>query len=288
MRGDVSYLFGLLLAAVCAAGLFSSPQKAKPSRDTTELAAILEKCAAYCEKLDNCVLYYVCQERLHEEVFEPVPTRVHTYYSQESQFFQVRPNMTAKNDYVYDYQLVRKAGRLDESRTLIRENGQARQEKNARLKTSVYLFKNIVFGPIGLLGKAWQPKHDYKILREEKVRGRQAVVIRATPKPGEWTGNLYGTVWIGKDDFSTLRIEWVQDSIQNFSRIQKSAAESGLKLNVVLTGEFGYEKNGIRFPSNFSILEELLNLRGMRNTSYRLIVDYGNYKFFTVETDVKY
>jgi hypothetical protein len=291
MRRGAPRLFGFLLASIYAAGLLSAPQSARPSHDTAELAAILERCAAYCEKLENSALYFVCKERLREEVFEPVVGQDATPFSLQSkqyQFFKVRTNRTAKNEFVYDYQLVHKAGRLDENRTLIKENGQARQELDAQLKTSGYLFKNIVFGPVGLLGKAWQPQHDYKILREEKVRGRRAVVIKAIPKPGEWTGNLYGTIWVGKDDFGILRIEWVQESIQNFSRIQKYAADAGLKLNVVLTGDFSYEKNGIRFPSEFSLLEVCFDWRGVRIPSYKLSVDYDNYRFFTVETDVKY
>jgi hypothetical protein len=56
----------------------------------------------------------------------------------------------------------------------------------------------------------------------------------------------------------------------------------------VLTGEYGFENKGIRFPSEFSIRETRSYAQGSKVPSYALNVDYSAYKFFTVETEVKY
>ena len=55
-----------------------------------------------------------------------------------------------------------------------------------------------------------------------------------------------------------------------------------------MTGEYGFENKGIRFPSEFSIRETRSYAQGSKVPSYALNVDYSAYKFFTVETEVKY
>ena len=85
-----------------------------------------------------------------------------------------------------------------------------------------YLYKNIVFSPVVLLSTSWQAKYDYHIVGEKKIRGRKAIAIKATPKPGEWTGNLYGTIWVGENDYSILKIEWSPESVQNMDKVKQS------------------------------------------------------------------
>ena len=121
-------LFALLVAQVFAASLFAAPQKAKQPHDAAELQAILEKCAEYCEKLDKSVLYFVCREKLVEEQYEPHstigdPRDFRSPYANTAGLSQV----SKTREFVYDYQLVRKAGKIEESRTLIKENGEARK-----------------------------------------------------------------------------------------------------------------------------------------------------------------
>ena len=52
--------------------------------------------------------------------------------------------------------------------------------------------------------------------------------------------------------------------------------------------EFDFEKNKIRFPSKFLLEEEYIRPEGGRYKKSEIIVRYKDYKFFTVETEVKH
>jgi hypothetical protein len=238
------------------------------SSGQAELETILKKCAEYCEKLANSALFFVCKEKITEKISSrsaPMLTdlkpsaRVYT--------------STVKRVYVYDYQLYRKGNDIKEERILLEENGKKKHEEN------------IVLGPIGLLSSHWQTFHDYRILKEEKFKGDKSVVIEAVLKPEHTFHHLSGKVWVRKTDFSILKIEWLQQSIGGYERVEETAKELRAKPHLTLIAEYGFEKNGIRFPSKYSLDEDYL-LRGMRRFNQsKTVVVYNGYKFFTVETD---
>jgi hypothetical protein len=250
------------------------------SSGQAELETILKKCAEYCEKLANSALFFVCKEKITEKISSrsaPMLTdlkpsaRVYT--------------STVKRVYVYDYQLYRKGNDIKEERILLEENGKKKHEENASLKTRIFRHENIVLGPIGLLSSHWQTFHDYRILKEEKFKGDKSVVIEAVLKPEHTFHHLSGKVWVRKTDFSILKIEWLQQSIGGYERVEETAKELRAKPHLTLIAEYGFEKNGIRFPSKYSLDEDYL-LRGMRRFNQsKTVVVYNGYKFFTVETD---
>jgi hypothetical protein len=250
------------------------------SSGQAELETILKKCAEYCEKLANSALFFVCKEKITEKISSrsaPMLT-------------DLRPSArvytsTVKRVYVYDYQLYRKGNDIKEERILLEENGKKKHEENASLKTRIFRHENIVLGPIGLLSSHWQTFHDYRILKEEKFKGDKAVVIEAVLKPEHTFHHLSGKVWVRKTDFSILKIEWLQQSIRGYERVEETAIELRAKPHLTLIAEYGFEKNGIRFPSKYSLDEDYL-LRGMRRFNQsKTVVVYNGYKFFTVETD---
>jgi hypothetical protein len=257
--------------------------------DQPELAGILAHCADYCRKLENAVLDFICQEKIREEIFRPSIIEVETRnkFTQEKNQAIVSQRV-ARNEFVYDYQLIRKEGETSERRNLVLENGRKTDEKNAQLKTSGCTYENIIFSPIVLLGEKWQPKHDYKVLREENVLGKRALVIQVTPKPDEWLGYLYGTVWVAQEDSAILKIEWAQESIGNYGEFELAALNLGIKPDIILSGDYSYQKNGIRFPSAFSVSVACRFTPKRETTLYKLAVAFAAYKFFTVETEVKY
>ena len=256
--------------------------------DHPELAEILARCADYCRKLENAVLDFICQEKIREEIFRPSTIQVEMGKLARDKGQTIVSKRVARNEFVYDYQLIRKEGETSERRTLVLENGRKTDEKNAPLKTSGCTYENIIFSPIVLLGEKWQPKHDYKVLREENALGKRALVIQVTPKPGEWLGYLYGTVWVGQDDSAILKIEWAQESIGNYGELELSAMNLGLKPDIILSGDYNLQKNGIRFPSAFSVSVACRYAHEREITLYKLAVALTAYKFFTVETEVKY
>ena len=143
-------------------------------------------------------------------------------------------------------------------------------------------------GPIGLLSSYWQTCHDYRILKEEKLKGDKTVIIEAVLKPGYTFQHLTGKIWVRKSDFSILKIEWFQQSIRGYDHVEETAKRIKAEPRLTLITEYGFEKNGIRFPSKYSLNEIYITKRGRRRYQRsQTVVLYEDYKFFTVETDVK-
>ena len=266
----------------------SSAQKQK--KDQIELEKILEKSADYCERLANSVLFFVCTETIKEEIYHSAPKGIQALTPPGKIRMRVSgsgPNIEI-NTYVYDYQLVRKDNRTKESRTLLEENGRKMNKKNAPLQTKIFEHKNVIMGPIGLLSEYWQQFHEYKIVKEAKFKGEKVIILEAVPKYGFKLNQLSGKIWVKKSDFSILKTEWNQQSIENYDKIEELAKELNAKPLITLVSEYAFEKKGIRFPSKYSIKEVYILRKGKRFLRSRKTVIYKDYQFFTVETDIKY
>ena len=243
-----------------------------PTKNQKELEKILEKCAEYCERLENSSLYFVCEEAINEEI-----------RSRNSALPYVE-----RNRYIYDYQLIIQGDSIEEQRILLKENGQEKDIVDAQLKTKRFHHKYIVFGPIGLLGQKQQKDYEYKILKEVIYKREKAVILEASPKfPHEFNA-LYGKVWIRKKDFNILKIEWEQESMENFEEIEKIAEWFKAKPKITFVSEFGFEENKIRFPNKYFVKEVYILPKGRRYMWSETTVVYDNYKFFPVDTEVKY
>ena len=258
------------------------------SENQGDLVEILEKCAEYCERLDNVSLHFFCKEEITEEV--NYPRRWRSIVVDSAKFLAKKaPSPEGKNMYLYDYQLIRKGNSLDEQRILIEENGQEKNELDAQLKTMHFHHKFIVFGPLGLLSQEQQKNYEYKILKDVTYNKEKAVILEASPKFPHEFNSLYGKIWIRKKDFAILKIEWNQESLENFEEIEKIAEMLNSTPKITFISEFGFEKNNIRFPNKYSIEEIYISrLVGKRFIMSQTIVNYDNYKYFTVDTKVKY
>ena len=257
------------------------------SKNQTELEIILKKCAEYCERLDNVSLYFVCKEEIKEEVHNSRRMRAILVGSGTFRANEVPPPIE-RNMYLYDYQLIRQGSTIEERRILIKENGQEKNDLDAQLKTKRFHHKFIVFGPIGLLSREQQKNYEYKIRKEVVYKREKAVVLEASPKFPQEYNALYGKIWIRKKDFAILKIEWNQESLRNFEEIEKIAEGLNAKPRITFISEYGFEKNKIRFPNKYSVEEAYILRVGLRFIRSKTIVVYDNYKFFTVDTKVKY
>ena len=257
-----------------------SPQVDSHSTGQAELETILKKCAEYCERLSHSILFFVCKEKITERI-----SSRHTTLPKGLERFRHTYTLTAKNVYVYDYQLYRKGNDIKERRILIEENRKKKHEENAPLKTQAFEHENVVLGPIGLLSSYWQTFHDYRIIKEEKFKGDKTVILEAVLKPEYTFQHLSGNIWVRKSDFCILKIQWFQHSIRGYGHVEETAKKLKAEPRLTLCAEYGYEKNGIRFPSKYS-LDEVYIIRGRgRYHKSKTVVLYDNYKFFSVETE---
>jgi hypothetical protein len=290
------FLFCMMLFG----SVYSYQNQEEANDQNDELGKILEKCAEYCEKLSNSVLFFVCMEKVTEEhfgsIFRPIISEGRREINKKmSKFYKdlaANPHASVRIKYLYDYQLIRKEGEVTEKRKLLEMDGEKQDQDNARLQTKFH-HKNIIGGPIGLLSSFWQEYHDYRIVKEGKFKGDKVYIIEVTPKPDYNFNHLTGEIWVRKSDFSVMKLEWNQDGIEGYEMIKEKAKEYGLKPVITLTAEYAFEKNDIRFPSKYQIIEQYGPLikrpRGRGRITYsKTMVEYKDYKFFTVETEVKY
>jgi hypothetical protein len=239
---------------------------------------ILEKCAEYCEKLKSSALHFVCEEKIKEEIV--LKPRI------ESPRLKA-PAVKERNEYVYDYQLIKKGEDVKESRTLIEENGEKRNIKDAPLKTKRFYSLKSVFGPVGFLGKEFQELYNYELKKEGKVKGRKAYIIEVIPKRKMDDKPNYGKLWVDKENFSVLKSEISQESLAGYEDFKKKAKSLRIRPILKTTHYYEVEKKGIRFPSKTVFVEFYIRGTKRRERS-RTIIEYDNYRFFIVDYEVKY
>ncbi|MGB2907341.1 MAG: hypothetical protein WBB73_09570 [Candidatus Aminicenantaceae bacterium] len=289
MRSRLSMMTQLLivLSVVCLKGL-TPCLEALPAQD--HLQDILARSAQYCEQLKNLALHFVCHEKITIDTCD---------YTQKTvwrkgrgghavQEIDLRLKRRGQADYLYDYQLIRRGKENQEKRILLRENGKAVYHEDAELPYQRFWSEFLVYGPVGFLSEFWQPFFEYQIAGREKLQDRDALLIRASPNSPRRINHNYGTIWMDEKDCRILKIMWDPRSISDFSSRVPTDAGSELLRELEWHVEYGVEKNGILFPSCQVIQEVLVSSTGRRYPKYTVTVQYTNYKFFMVETEVKY
>ena len=254
--------FFLLFLSLC---LWPGHAASQAPADSARLAAILQRAADYCQRLDKAVMDFVCLEEVSE----------------------TSHNLTPNTDvYLYDYQFVRKAGGgAKERRNLVSVNGKKADFRNTPLHTGFFQFQNVLFGPIGLLSRYWQAFLDYRIVAEEELDGQKAMVVDAVPASGFVEPHPYGRIWIREKDGAVLKIVWEQRSLGNFKIAEEWAKQHDSEPAITSSSEYGFEKNGIRFPSRSRTEQAYTNKDRGKYVSAEISVAYRKYKFFQVETE---
>jgi hypothetical protein len=258
--------------------------------DGQRLTRLLERAKGYCLKLERAALDFTCFEKIQEKTYRlpDLQPDMATDRFGRMMYSYSTPRITYDaHSYVYDYQFVRKGEREIERRTLIEQDGRKKKEDDAALATQNIRVENALFGPIGLVGDHVQAQHDYKIVGEETMAGKSVAIIDAVPKPSLDRARCFGRIWVREDDGSVVKISWDQSSVGNFQIIQAKARELGAAPQLTSVTEYGFEKNGLRFPSK-DTTEEAYVKNGKRFVQSLTTILYKDYKFFTVETEIRY
>jgi hypothetical protein len=281
-----------ILSVLWAAGGLQAAQQKPEILAPTELSALLAKTAEYCARLEAAALNFVCREEIRETIDPTFDVNMQQVYVTDwtgvpQKAWTARIVRKIKNSYVYDYQCVRVGGAIREVRTLLKENGKAKHEPNATLKTSIVVFGTALMGPVGLFGARFQPDYDYAVIGQEKVDKRPVVVIDARPKPGvPETRNLYGKAWIDPVTADILRVEWSERRVGRHEIFEKRAERYQRTPRLIIRSDFSAEKNGIRFPSRLTVEEAYVGKSGRGFVRSTTEVTYKDFKFFTVEVEV--
>jgi hypothetical protein len=264
---------------------------------------LLAKARAYCRRLQTASLDFVCREEITETVARWTGRPEWVDSSDFQPVHVIGP--ADKHRLVYDYQFVRGGAVAKEMRTLIEEDGVQKEIPDADLMTRLFRYENVLFGPATLLDDRNSGRYDFEIEAEAEVGDRPAVVSRhllrnggmidpavvisARPRTSDGTSPPpFGRMWVSPTDGAVLKIEWDERTMRNYAALEERAESLKAGLRLTMTSEFGFEKNGIRFPSRHRIVEAYRRGEGKTTVKSTTVVEYVGYKFFLVETAVDF
>jgi hypothetical protein len=279
-----------------------APSPAPAQAAVPKLAEVLAKAAEYCRKLESSAFDFVCREEIRETIDPKLDSKAvgavrdpgSKNYLPPGASNYIGPTLVIstvnkiKRSFVYDYQCIRAGRTIRESRTQLEENGKKKVRANAELQTSVVVFGTALLGPVGLFGKRFQPDYSFTFAGKDKVGKIEVIVLDAEPKPGAPpTRNLYGQAWVDPATGNILKIEWSESRVGRFDVFQKRGEKFGRTPRLTIRSEFSAEKNGIRFPSHLYVEEAYLNDKGKAFIRSKTDIVYKDFKFFTVEFEVR-
>ena len=285
----------LVLGSVCVfSGL--AGQAAPPSQpDPAQLALILRSAREYCGKLERAALDFICVEEVEEkldlsrddqEALEQAASRTADHEPgtlRTRTRMEIRRNPKQENTYLYDYQFIRREGKIEEKRALLERSGKKTDLPAPNVRFSAFSYSDVLLAPVQLLDERFEEYYSYRLLAKETYGAAEAWVLEVHPK---LAGARYlgGKLWLKTDDASVLRIEWDPATFGHYERIQARAEAYKSAPEVRSYSEFGVEKNGLRFPSADFTEEAYRGANGKLFVRARTSVTYRDHKFFTVET----
>ena len=182
---------------------------------------------------------------------------------------------------------MKKEEELQEQRILLEKNKRKKHIENAELEVR-FNAAYLIYGSVGFLSQYWQNDFEYKIIGQEDIDKIPAAIIKATPKPNNKENRNFAEIWINEKDGSILQIEWEPESIIDYKGKNIELPVGNFKTVVVWKVTYGVEKNGVRFPGRQHIQEFLVSESGKRYLRNEIITSFNDYKFFIVETEIKY
>jgi len=296
-RRIVTFVLSLAVAFIALRPAFSqTPADAGKSFD---LAAFLKTAADYCRRLESVALHFTCLEEIDEKVDltrdieKPLVPRsswaIDPVSGKATPSIVVTGSTRGKLSLVYDYQCVRNfQGAVRDTRTLVERNGKKAHIPEAKLDSTTFDFGTTLLGPTGIFADRFQKDHEFAVVGRERFARKTCVIIEAKPRPdAPPSRNLFGKAWVDPATNEILKIEWDESRIGRYEIFRERAEKYKLKPRITITSEFSVEKNGLRFPTKMFLEEAYLNERGRKFVRSETTVEYTDFKFFTVEVEVK-
>ncbi len=294
----------LLIITVLGGSAAARGQETKaPPPDPFHLALILKAGREYSQRLGRAALDFVCLEEItdkidlsrdgpHDLVRQggEIAGGAHSWVSSGVSLRFERSPKSAKGTsvYVFDYQFIRQAGEVKETRKLLKENGKDAKPNDPVPQTTVFQYSDILMAPVQILDEKFRDFYRYRLLREDALDGVKCWVVEVSPSLSVVEKYLGGLIWLRQDDYSILKVEWDPATYSGYDKILLRARGLEAEPRVVSVTEFGVEKNGIRFPSRDFTQEAYLGKDGKLFVRSETQVLYKDYKFFTVETSTEF
>ncbi|MCP4147081.1 MAG: hypothetical protein GY757_04960 [bacterium] len=268
-----------------------------------ELKKILLGAAGYCERLKQSAFHFTCTEKIVEAT-RPLNTQVQGAMPDISIFtLKKRPHRALHNirnggqervnSFKYFYRLIKNKVEITERREKLAIEDDSGQVTDSKAKPTGFFSHRAIFAPITLLDRERLDKYDYRLLNYKQYDGKRIAVIDAVPKKNVESSSIYGRIWIDTGDFSVIKIEANPASIDGYTQLKELAKKLKTRLYLSLDFEFDKIYNGLRFPTQVSLLEKYKGGRIIRSYKgaggwqrNRTGFSYTNYQFFGVVSDV--
>ncbi len=284
------------------AGSLLCQEKPSTENPSFQWEPVLKAARAYCQRLGKAALDFVCQEEVVEIVRsgrDDLERGIRVSGAGGvGEFVGARPSMAIQRpDYgraadmvketssVYDYQFVRQDGKVTEKRELIKRNGKKPRQNDDQPPSVAFQYVDILMSPVSILDERFSEFYDFRLVGPDAVEGTKAWIIEVSPRFSLVGSYLGGKIWLDQATGAVLRIEWDPKTFGNYDKILFRAKSFNAAPQVVSRTEFGFEKNGLRFPSLDTTEEAYLFDKDdtpFVRASTRVV--YKEYKFFTVET----
>jgi hypothetical protein len=262
-----------------------------------ELQMVLDKCAEYCLKLSESALYFVCTEEIKEasKIIKkeegPVLSVIGSPDLHPNEVMKIDNRIlklgnTEEHVYVYDYQLVRKEGNIEEKRILMENERKEVTIEDSHWGTKPSYDLKPILAPVQILGTEHRSRFSFRLADDEKFNGNLVYVIEAFLKPGETGYIRRGRIWVNKSDFRVVKTEVETDYLAGFEKILTECNHYYLKPHFKSTYYYEVDKNDLLFPSRSEIRVEYSGLLfKKRDLKSKVEIAYKKYKFFTVDWD---
>ena len=293
----------LVVLSLPASG--SGAQNIRPPQDDPfQRGLVLKGVREYCKRLERAALDFVCLEDVSEkldgsrekqEADVRVDSRVTSgvggvgRMNMSARPMTFNPSASQKTDhrYLFDYQFVRQAGQVKENRVLLEKDGKKAKPKEEPPQMAVFSCSEILLLPVKLVDERTAEYYDFRLLREDALEGAKVWVLEVSPRLSI-KGYLGGRLWIDQRDSSILRIEWDPTTFGHYDAIRQNAVRYKETPAVTSFTDFGFVKNGVRFPSLDFTEEAYVDAGGKKFIRSQTQVSYKSYKFFTVETETNF
>jgi len=213
------------------------------------------------------------------EMFKPKPTVRALFKIMDTQ-------RTLRNNFLCDYQIIKKTDSIKEQRIVLKENDRKPKDQKNLLEETRFSGVSSLFAPIRVLAKDQQSKFDFRIIDEKKVHGRRTYVIEAVPKLGKKGAIWSARVWVDKQNYQVLKCEIEGIPLGGYEDVLNDCAILNIKPIFKSIHEYWMEKNNIRFPSRSEVQVVYPGIdQGGPVAKISMRLTYKNYKFFTVKTN---
>ena len=263
-----------------------------------ELLTWLERSWESCKKMDEVADFYLCRERIKENIKNIVnvgsgfmwgtPDDIGSGEMWRFQVYCFVPDLglPKTNRYINDYQVTSRNSLVTELRTPVKP---LPNERNSTYEKKPLSFPNPMSVPSRLLAPGFRDEYDYSFGEDEKILGKNCRVIAIMARRKKSAPIRKATVWVEQNSGRVVKAEVECGETAIDERVLAECRELYLVPHMTATYEYDNEIKGIRLPSQSKIVLDYSQLgrRNKRDTRIKLAISYDQYRFFTVSTEPK-